>query len=314
MKSPVLDPDRSQPLRRSRRGWWWLAALVPLVLVGLSWYFTASLIDHEVAPPPGTTANKSAPIAGDIPAVVAVVAWPDQPLDGEPAKKILLEVTRRALARMNHIAGYTATFRRQERVNGVLGPEIVSSLKIRNQPFALYLKYQTVKPGKEVVYAEGHHDNKVIAHNGDWTRALIPRLAVEPTSPLALADSRHPVTDAGLLNLLKKLMRFRELDMGDDDATTTLDRTTGSDGRTWLRSVHTHSKPNDGRPFHHVEILYDPETRIPHQISSFDWPASGDSGPLKLAERYTYDDLNLDAQFTPLDFDPKNPAYAFMRF
>ncbi len=144
--------------------------------------------------------------------------------------------------------------------------------------------------------------------------ASIPRLAVAPDSPLALADSRHPVTDAGLLNLSRKLLRFRELDMGDDDATTALDRTTTADGRPCLRSVHTHSKPDDGRPFCEVEILYDPDTQIPFQISSYDWPEPGHSGPLDLAERYTYDDLKLDAPLTAADFDPSNPEYAFMRF
>jgi hypothetical protein len=72
---------------------------------------------------------------------------------------------------------------------------------------------------------------------------------------------------------------------------------------------------NDGtRPFARVEILYDPATHFPLRISSFDWPAPGQTGDLELAERYAYDDLNLEAPLTPADFDPTNPDYAFMRF
>lgn len=309
MPSVADEPQPSKAPRRSRR--WWLALLaIPAALAGASWYFTASLDDHPVPPPAESpTAQAPPPEAPDRP-----VAWPDRTLDGEPAKALLLDVTRRALARVEHAGTYTATFRRQERINGVLGPEIVSDLKIRNRPFAIYLKYRTVKPGKEVVYAEGHHDNKVIAHNGDWTRKLIPRIAVEPTAPLALADSRHPITDAGLLNLCRKLLRFREMDLGEAEAATVLDRVTLDDGRTFLRSTHEHSKRNDGRPFQHVVILYDPTTQVPCQIQSFDWAAPGDSGPLKLAERYAYDDLHLGAPLTPMDFDPRNPDYAFLRF
>ncbi len=118
------------------------------------------------------------------------------------------------------VEGYTATFRKQERIGGKLGPEQTLAMKVRNRPFAIYLKFLAPKAGKEVVYAEGHHDNKVIAHNGDWTRRLVPRLAVAPDSPLALADSRHPVTEAGLVNLPDKLLHFRKLDMGDPDAVT----------------------------------------------------------------------------------------------
>ena len=69
------------------------------------------------------------------------------------------------------------------------------------KPFAVYLKFLAPQAGKEVVYAEGHHENKVIAHSGGLARLLVPRLAVAPDHPLALADSRHAVTEAGVANL-----------------------------------------------------------------------------------------------------------------
>ena len=303
------SPLRSDLPHPRRRRWWLALGLIPLMLVGVSWYFTASLTDHQVAPPASVTGNPEPPRPVDQP-----VVWPAGQVTGNEAKRILLESAKRSLARVDRLESYTATFHRQERVAGVLGPEQVADLKIRNHPFAIYLKFQTPKPGKEVVYAEGHHDNKLIAHNGDWTRRLIPRLAVAPDSALAMVDSRHPVTDAGLLNLSRKLLRFRILDLGDDDATTALDRTTLADGRDCLRSIHDHSKPDDGRPFCHVEILYDPVTQIPFQISSYDFPEPNHTGPLNLAERYSYENLNLDAHLTPTDFDPANPEYAFMRF
>jgi hypothetical protein len=33
-----------------------------------------------------------------------------------------------------------------------------------------------------------------------------------------------------------------------------------------------------------------------------------------LAERYLYENLDLDADLTALDFDPANPEYAFHRY
>ncbi len=312
-----MTASNPKPVRKRRV--WLLLIAIPAGLFGLSWYFTEPLAD----PPANSVASPPAAVVASAPAGRAVeppvdletpAAWPENKVEGDEAKRILLESAKRTVARLDKIEAYTSTFRRRERVGGVLGPEITAGLKIRNRPFAIYLKYLAPKAGKEVVYAEGHHDNKVIAHNGDWTRRIVPRLAVAPDSALALADSRHPVTDAGLWNLGRKLLRFREMDMGDDDATTTLDRTTGLDGRPLLRSVHTHSKPDDGRPFAHVEVLYDPETQIPFQISSFDWPDPNHSGPLDLAEQYTYDDLKLNAPLTAADFDPTNPEYAFMRF
>ncbi len=310
----VLDSsaDPSSKPRRRRR-WPWLLLAVPVALGGASWWFTEPLSDRPTDLPTKTADSDEIPppmpASADVPP-----RWPEGKLEGDPAKKLLLASNELALARLARVEGYTATLRKRERINGKLGPEQTLAMKVRNRPFAIYLKFLAPKAGKEVVYAEGHHENKVIAHNGDWTRKIIPRLAVEPDSALALADTRHPVTEAGLVHLARKLLSFRKMDMDDADAKTVLDRTTDESGRTWLRSTHTHSVADGSRPFARVEVLYDPETQYPMRISSYDWPAPGHAGDLELAEHYAYDDLKLDAPLTQADFDPTNPDYAFMRF
>ena len=76
-------------------------------------------------------------------------------------------------------------------------------------------------------------------------------------------------------------------------------------------SVASQNKPFPGLP-ETSELLTD--TRLPAQIRSYDWPEPGETGDLKLAERYTYEQLDFDASLTDLDFDPANPEYAFSRF
>ena len=295
-------------LRRSR--WLSLALTVPALAVLTSWWFTAPLDDE-----PGPQANPVAPAAPDpAPATAERPAWPEGRLEGREAKERMLAIVEDVARRIDQIGGYTATFRKQERLNGTLYPEQTLAMKVRQRPFAVYLKFLAPKAGKEVVFAEGHHGNKVIAHNGDWTRRLIPRLSVAPDSPTALAESRHPITEAGLAKLAEKLVAFRRLDLEDAEAVTILDRTTGPDGRTWLRATHLHEHPDPRRPFKKIEVLFDPETHFPLRISNYDWPAPGGSGEPPLAERYAYDDLVIDPPLTALDFDPANPAYEFLRY
>ncbi len=296
-----------------RRKWLALALAVPALVLLTSWWFTAPLDDE----PDGSAGSaESAAPAPLPPTSVATVrpAWPEGRLEGREAKERLLVLIEDAARRIDAVAGYTATFKKQERIGGTLYPEQTMAMKVRQRPFAIYLKFLAPKAGKEVVYAEGHRDNKVIAHNGDWTRRLIPRLKVAPDSPTALAENRHPITEAGLSNLAHKLIGFRKLDLEDAEAVTILDRTTGTDGRAWLRSTHLHEHPNASRPFKRIEVLYDPETHFPLRISSYDWPAAGEAGEPPLAERYAYEDLVLDAPLTALDFDPANPAYEFLRY
>lgn len=303
-----------EPAVRRRRWPAWAAAglALPAVLAGVSWWFTEPLVDPTEtgeSPAPTVVAAQEATARPEV-----RPTWPEGRLDGVEAKTRLLAIVEDASRRIDRFEGYTATFKKQERIGGTLGPEQTLAMKARHRPFAIYFKFLAPKAGKEVVFAEGHHGDKVVAHAGDWTRRLIPRLAVEPDSPVALAENRHPITDAGLSNLARKLVNFRKLDLDDREAVTVLDRTTDPAGKLWLRSVHLHPHPHAGRPFARVEVLYDPETLYPLQIRSYDWPAPGEDGPPPLAESYAYHDLAVDVPLSAIDFDPANPAYGFLRF
>lgn len=308
----AATPDLPGPGRPIRR-WWPVASITVLlsgliVVLGLSWWLTEPLVDDD------EVASSGPPAKADVPEPTGPPTWPDSRIEGKPAKELLLATLQAVAASLETVEGYTTTLRRRERIGGKLGPEQTMMLKVRNRPFAIYLKVLAPKAGKEVIYAEGHHENKMIAHAGDWTRRLIPRLAVAPDSAIALADNRHPITDAGLVHLTRRLVNFREMDLVDNHSETILDRAPGPDGRPWPRSIHLHPKPDDGRPFARVEILYHPESFLPMEIFNYDWLPGGQPGELPLAESYRYADLVLNAPLTALDFDPANPDYEFARY
>lgn len=302
-------------------------AMVPVAMGAVLWWLNEPLDDPRSISSVPAQAQVQAPapdVAGEIEAAVEpgdveiladqAPSWPSERLEGEEAKRWLHDVLEDAAERLSRINTYTATFRKRERIKGELGPEQTLAMKARHQPFSMYLKFLAPRAGKEVVYAEGRHDNHVIAHNGDWTRRLIPRLRVLPDSSVALADNRHPITEAGLHQLTGKLLGFRKLDLDDPEAETVLDWVAGPDGRQWPWSLHTHPNFQSERPFARVEVLYDPDTLFPRRITSYDWPAPGHVGDLLLAEQYAYDDLQLDAPLSDLDFDPANPTYEFTRY
>jgi hypothetical protein len=312
--------ESKRPGRTRRRLCFVISVLVatPLVAVGvLSWWLTEPFSSAEttsraaiaaaVAPaepePPTRRTTAGAP----------KLEWPAERLEGLPAKQLLLDILVAADHRMSAVPSYTATLRKRERMNGKLGPEQTLTVKVRHQPFAIYLKFLAPKAGKEVVYAEGRHDNKLIAHAGDWTRRLVPRIAVDPTDPLALADSRHPVTEAGIAHMTRRLISFRRMDLEDPESSIVMERTTDEHGQLWFRSVHTHAHQKEARPYARIEVLYDPETLFPRRVANFDWPES-QGGTLELAESYAYDNVNLAAELSDDDFDPANPSYAFTRY
>lgn len=320
MSESTTRPARagaSRPLRR-RPAWpYWLlgAGSVPVLLFGVSLALAPPLTPRTTVP--GSPAKAEPRRVEAAEGRLDALAWPEQPLDGLSAKRLLLDVLLAARDRLEATPGYTATLRRQERVKGKLGPTMTLQMKVRHRPFAVYLKFLDHDAGKEVIYAEGFHDNHLIGHGGGLTRLLLPYLKTPPNSALAMAGNRHPVTDAGLLNLTRRLVHFRRMDLEDEEAGTVLDRVTDEQGRTYLRSVHTHPRYQPERPFAYVEVLYDPQTKLPVQITGYDWTAPGapdDPENRILGERYRYDDLTLDAPLTDRDFDPTHPDYNFKRF
>ena len=304
---PEPRPSRRRLARLVRKKLLWAAVAVPLIIAAVSGWMT------EPLRPPGPVAG-STPKFEPVPAPAPTLApWPTAAMSGQPAMILLRDSLLSARTRLEAAGGYTAVLRKTERIKGTLGAEQILEMKCRHNKFAIYFKYRSPEPGKEVVYAVGRYDDQVVAHGTGFSRALIPRLKFPPDSALALSGNRHPITDAGLLNLTNRLIGFREMDLKDPQAGTVLERIKDADGREWLRSVHTHPHQNSGRPFQVVEVLYDPATRIPMRIKNYDWQAPGETGEPKLAEAYRYDDLKLGADLTDADFDPANPAYAFSR-
>jgi hypothetical protein len=286
------------------------------LLCGVSWWLTAPLEktnERATATSPDTvTATSSSLIehtdatAGESLAhgrLAEEVAWPEDPFEGRPAKELLLKMMQAVDRSFRLIRSYTMTFRKQERINGKLLPEQTYFIKVRQDPFAIYMRGIQPVAGRELIFAEGQNDNNVIGHPVGMARYLVPRLYVPPDHPMILAESRHPMNQAGLGNLIRKLLGFRQMDLQEPEEVTILDRTTTPDGKRWLRSTHIHPQFRPGRPLAQSEILYDPATLLPLRFTGFDWPADGKADK-PLGERYCYDDLDLDAVVSAKDFDP----------
>lgn len=261
---------------------------------------------------PSAEPGRSEPAAG---CPKPALTWPTEPLEGVPAKQFMLDYTLQALDRIEKVEDYTATFTKQERIRGELRPEQLIALKVRHEPFSVYMRFLEEEAGKEVIYCDGRFDNHLIGHYGGLARRLVPRIKVDPNSPIALTDNRHPVTDAGLRNMLRKLVRYRQLDLEDPHAETVLDRHTDPEGRLWYRADHLHRKFSPARPFARTIILFDPDSMLPRRFEGYDWPSEGSaSAELELGERYRYDDVQLGVNLDDIDFDPANPDYEFTRF
>ncbi|MEM1060952.1 MAG: DUF1571 domain-containing protein [Planctomycetota bacterium] len=238
---------------------------------------------------------------------------------GDAARFGAAELLDEGLARLSESEGYTATFVRQEAVGGTLREPETIALKVRNEPFAVYMKWTAgAMTGREVLYADGEFDGKMLVRPHGWRGRLVGTLQLDPDGSLALRDSRHPVTEAGLAHLAARIAWVLRTDReGIAKATYSLRPAVegGRKGRLLILDAFSTDTP-DG--FRYTEVFIDDETLLPIRVRNYGWPTEEHETAAELAaatllEDYAYDGLNLEPRLTVADFTPENPDYQLDR-
>jgi outer membrane lipoprotein-sorting protein len=281
-----------------------VAGLVLVMMLG----GRAAVIGQEVAAPqgpglmPAGDTAKGNSGAGDATAVVGA-----HPL--EPA----LELAQRGLANLQAtIKDYSCTMVKRERIDGKLGEHEYMFLKVRQQPFSVYLYFMapdTVK-GQEVLFVDGQNDGNMLAHAGSGVRAMVGTVSLKPSSMLAMQGNRYAITEIGVENLAKRLVEVAEHDKQFGECEVNFFPNAKVNGRICTCVQVVHPVPRRNFRFHLARVFIDDELLIPIRYEAYDWPQETGGQPV-LMEEYTYMNVKVNQGFTDLDFDPKNTAYKF---
>jgi hypothetical protein len=96
---------------------------------------------------------------------------------------------------------------RQERVGDSLQPAEDVLLSIRRSPRAVLLQWKEgTHQGREVLFSEKETDGRLMVNMAD-SKIPVPRISLPPDSPLALHNSRHPITEAGFDTVIRNLQK-----------------------------------------------------------------------------------------------------------
>lgn len=211
-----------------------------------------------------------------------------------------------------NIADYTARLVKTEFYNGSLKPVEHIDLKLRHQPFSVYMSFLSPEDskGQEALYVEGRYDNKLLGHAGSGFRARFGTVELKPDGAIAMAGQRYPITRVGMRNLLLRLIEVAELDARRDECDVKYFRSAKMDGRPCLCIQVEHPQPRDYFRFHLARIFIDRDLQLPVRYESFTWP-SRPGGEPELIERYSYTNVQTNVGLTDVDFDRNNPAYRF---
>lgn len=225
---------------------------------------------------------------------------PSEPLDPLRQIRSLVEESKAQLA---PVRTYRVRMTRQERVGDTLQPEEDVLLSIRREPRAVRLEWtEGPNAGREVLYSAAPHGGLMHIH---MPSPLVPRMSLPPDSPLALRNSRHPITEAGLDAILARLdesVALHEAGRGGAERLTyeglrtpipggppchTIQRVT-PEGETWLVAIdaQTHcpllvqETARDGSLLERY-VFRDPQTDLPELSAATAFDPDSRWGPSK---------------------------------
>lgn len=219
-----------------------------------------------------------------------------------------------------NVRDYSAIMVKRERIDGVLGCPEYMQMKIRcprniagrDVPFSVYLK--TLKPrksaGREVVWVQGKNGNKLCAHE---TGILgMKRFYLEPTGWVAMQNSRYPIFDAGIENLIIKLIDKANFAKNAGHSVVNYRDNAEIMKRKCYLIELINEQQLEGDEFHKAHVFIDKELNLPVRYVAYDWPKKAGGKP-EIIEEYTYVKISLNQDYTDIDFSPENPAYKFPR-
>lgn len=207
---------------------------------------------------------------------------------------------------------YTCMFFKRERIDGKLTPFNAMQLKARTRPHSLYFKFVRPTPGREAIYVEGSFGGKVVVHDVGIGKLLAGTLKLDPRGSMAMEDNRHPITDAGIGNLIRTVVDAWDKELSPAHSRITIHPNAKVGPRSCVMIESTHSVKKPGFMYHMVKVYIDKEHNLPIRFEAYDWPRGGKAP--ELVEEYTYSDLKLNVGLSVRDFDPNNPNYSFGRF
>jgi len=204
------------------------------------------------------------------------------------------------------VQDYSCTLIKRERLDDELGERQHIFMKVRQQPFSVYMHFLQPHKDREVLYVAGMNDGDLIALDGGWKRKIMAPVSLDPEGMLAMSGQKYPITRVGMRNLCEEYLKTLEEDIQYSECEVDINPNSRIGGRSATLIQVMHPTPRKAFRSHISRIFLDNELRVPVHFDAFLWPAEANGTP-PLEESYTYTNLKINQGFTSKDFDKENP-------
>lgn len=255
--------------------------------------------------------NGAPPLAArtEAPAQAAEDPQSASPIDERHPLYLPLQEAYKARAALKDIKDYECEFTKRE----LIGPRLMKTtmqLKLRQDPFSVYLKFIDPNKGREAIYVEGKNKNNVLVRE-PGVAGLLGVIELPPTGTQAMDGNKYPVTMIGLKTLLDKVIAQWEAEgkLGEVQTQKYPDAKLPS-GEECVAYESMHPVPKKQFKFHITRLWIEKKTGLAIRIEQLGFPQKGQQAP-PVIEEYTYSKIKTNVPLDNIDFDVNNPKYGF---
>jgi hypothetical protein len=193
------------------------------------------------------------------------------------------------------VRDYACVFTRQERINGALSFEQVAEMKVRAQPYSVYVRFARPEgvAGLEAAFAANRRDGK-IRYKPPVKAGSSGFQTVSPEDPKMLAENRHPVNELGIGKVIDRLVAVTAREKSLNNPVEAFPSDYAFAGKQVTRYEVFTRRPHAHRYAYRYLVYVDKETKLPVRFEAYDQPKPGASPDGELLEAYSYSELRLN--------------------
>ncbi len=214
-----------------------------------------------------------------------------------------------ALAKVDEVVDYEGTLTKRELIGNTLATQMMQ-IRVRQKPFAVYLKYAGPNEGREVLFDVSQDPGKLLVHEAAGVKSLVGTLALPINDPQIMAESHHLVTDLGLKRLVELMIQQwqSESQYGEIDVKYYPNAKMGRIECEVLQA--THPRPRKQFRFHQSRLFIEKSSGLPLRVQNYGFPQQTGVEP-PLVEDFAYTGLRTNVGLKPIDFSRTNQGYRF---
>jgi len=199
---------------------------------------------------------------------------------------------------------YSCTLVSEENVRGKLQDQNIIQMKVKTEPFCVYMRWLAPKQSlnQEVAFIAGKNNNKMRVKSNVLGSKIIGFMSIDPNDPRVMDHSRHTILEAGIGNMIDQNIRHWEKERQIGKTEVRISESSYNDRKCHrIETINTERRADS---YCYRSVIYlEQNAKLPIRLEVYDWPRKGGPAEGELLERFSYVNIQFNAGMSVRDFE-----------